>query len=43
VGALWSWAGTSVAFAYSAVLFLAGALLVCASATLKPGAPPTNA
>jgi MFS family permease len=28
VGALWSWAGTTVAFSYSTVLFLAGALLV---------------
>jgi len=28
VGALWSWVGTSLAFTYSAVLFLAGAFLV---------------
>jgi MFS family permease len=28
VGALWSWAGTSVAFGYSAVMFTLGSLLV---------------
>lgn len=28
VGALWTWAGTSVAFGYCAILFAAGALLV---------------
>jgi MFS family permease len=28
VGLLWAWAGTTVAFAYSAILFLAGAWLV---------------
>ncbi len=28
VGALWTWAGTTAAFGYSAVLFLAGAWLV---------------
>ena len=37
VGALWSWAGTTAAFGYSAVLFAAGALLV-----LRLGGRPLN-
>ena len=36
VGALWSMFGTTVAFAYSAVLFIVGALLV---ARVAPPAP----
>lgn len=43
VGALWSWAGTGVAFAYSAVLFLAGALLVMRVGNPQTGGSPTNA
>ena len=31
VGALWSWAGTSVAFSYSAFMFVLGSFLVLRS------------
>jgi len=36
VGALWTWAGTTAAFGYSAVLFMTGAWLIAKVATPPP-------
>ncbi len=43
VGALWSWAGTRVAFAYSALLFFAGAWLVSRVGVDRKQESSTNA
>jgi len=41
VGALWSWAGTSVAFSYSALMFALGSLLVLKTQSkMKDGSTP---